>query len=85
MVPYYFELKWTVKISLFGLSKYLKGEELHPVNVNELQQPIVRPSTFPLSSWEICMPSTIPASWEICMHIRKQQLELDVEQQTGSI
>ena len=25
-----------------------------------------------------------PASWEICMQVRKQQLELDVEQQTGS-
>ena len=26
----------------------------------------------------------LPASWEICMHIKKQQLELDMEQQTGS-
>ena len=26
----------------------------------------------------------IPASWEICMQVRKQQLELDMEQQTGS-
>ena len=25
-----------------------------------------------------------PVSWEICMHVRKQQLELDMEQQTGS-
>ena len=25
-----------------------------------------------------------PATWEICMQVRKQQLELDVEQQTGS-
>ena len=25
-----------------------------------------------------------PASWETCMHVRKQQLELDMEQQTGS-
>ena len=23
-------------------------------------------------------------SWEICMQVRKQQLELDMEQQTGS-
>ena len=28
--------------------------------------------------------TTWPASWEICMKIRKQQLELDIEQQTGS-
>ena len=25
-----------------------------------------------------------PASWETCMQVRKQQLELDKEQQTGS-
>ena len=28
--------------------------------------------------------TTFPASWETCMQVRKQQLELDVEQQTGS-
>ena len=28
--------------------------------------------------------TTWPASWEICMKIKKQQLELDMEQQTGS-
>ena len=28
--------------------------------------------------------TTWSASWEICMQVRKQQLELDVEQQTGS-
>ena len=26
----------------------------------------------------------LPATWEICMQVRKQQLELDMEQQTGS-
>ena len=25
-----------------------------------------------------------PASWEICMQVKKQQLELEMEQQTGS-
>ena len=30
------------------------------------------------------MYSTRSASWEICMQVRKQQLELDMEQQTGS-
>ena len=35
-----------------------------------------------LKRWEY---QTIwPASWEICLQIRKQQLELDMEQQTGS-
>ena len=28
--------------------------------------------------------TTLPASWEICMQVSKQQLELDMEQQTGS-
>ena len=28
--------------------------------------------------------TTWPASWAICMQVRKQQLELDMEQQTGS-
>ena len=28
--------------------------------------------------------TTLPASWEICMQIKKQELELDMEQQTGS-
>ena len=28
--------------------------------------------------------TTWPASWETCMQVRKQQLELDMEQHTGS-
>ena len=32
-------------------------------------------------TWEY--QTTWPASWEICMQVRKQQLELDMEQQTG--
>ena len=28
--------------------------------------------------------TTLPASWEICIQIKKQQLELDMEQQIGS-
>ena len=28
--------------------------------------------------------TTWPASWEICVQVRKQELELDTEQQTGS-
>ena len=30
------------------------------------------------------IPDHWPASWEICIQVRKQQLELDMEQQTGS-
>ena len=32
--------------------------------------------------WEY--QTTLPASWEICMQLKKQQLEPDMEQQTGS-
>ena len=32
--------------------------------------------------WEY--QTTWPASWEICMQVKKQQLELDIEKQTGS-
>ena len=35
-----------------------------------------------LKKWEY--QTTWPASWEICMQVRKQQLELDMEQQTDS-
>ena len=33
---------------------------------------------------EMGYQTTWPASWEICMQVRKQQLELDMEKQTGS-
>ena len=35
-----------------------------------------------LKRWEY--QTTFPASWEICMQVKKQQLELDMEKQTGS-
>ena len=35
-----------------------------------------------LKRWEY--QTTWPASWEICMQVKKQQLELGMEQQTGS-
>ena len=33
---------------------------------------------------KLAYQTTWPASWEICMQVKKQQLELDMEQQTGS-
>ena len=35
-----------------------------------------------LKMWDY--QATLPASWEICMQIKKQHLEPDIEQQTGS-
>ena len=34
-----------------------------------------------LKRWEY---QTLPASWENCIQVKKQQLETDMEQQTGS-
>ena len=33
---------------------------------------------------EMEFQTTWPASWEICMQVKEQHLELDMEQQTGS-
>jgi len=35
-----------------------------------------------LKKWEY--QTTWPASWGICMQVKKQQLEMDMEKQTGS-
>ena len=35
-----------------------------------------------LKRWE--HQNTLPASWEICVQVKKQELELDMEQQIGS-
>ena len=35
-----------------------------------------------LKRWEY--QTTWPASWEICIQVKKQRLEMDMEQQTGS-
>ena len=35
-----------------------------------------------LKRWEY--QTTLPASWETCMQVKKQQLEPDMQQQTGS-
>ena len=44
------------------------------VNHNELWKILKR--------WEY--KTTWPAFWDVCMQVKKQQLEMDMEQQTGS-
>ena len=42
-------------------------------------------ASSPITSWHVDGDTTtLPASWEICMQVKKQRLELDMEQQTGS-
>ena len=60
------------KTSCFCFIDYTKAFDC--VNHNKLKKFLKR--------WEY--QSTLPASCEICMQVKKQQLELDVEQQTGS-
>ena len=49
--------------------------------------PAPPPSCSP-KQWKILkvigIPATLPASWETCMQVKRQQLESDMEQQTGS-
>ena len=69
-----------------GLSK--KQESFRKTSTSDL---LTMPK--PLTVWvtinwkilkEMEYQTTWPASWETCMKVRKQQLELDMEQQTGS-
>ena len=51
----------------------------------EVEQPL---TVWITTNWKILkemgIPNHLSASWEICMQVRKQQLKLDMEQQTGS-
>ena len=42
----------------------------------------ITPNCGKFKRWEY--QTILPASWEICMQVKKQQFELDIEQQTGS-
>ena len=57
-----------MNIHIIGIQKEKKGAENVCV--------CVRVCVYTYNTW--------PASWEICMQVKKQQLELDIEQQTGS-
>ena len=47
--------------------------------VKNMKETYGRQNSGPLEYW-----TTLPASWENCMQVKKQQLEPDMEQQTGS-
>ena len=68
---------------MMGLDKSekLKGTDIQK---NTVHWCICQASTFnKILSIVILVANLIP-SWEICMQVKKQQLELDMEQQTGS-
>ena len=71
---------WTVNFQIFKLV------------LQKAEEPEIKLPTS-AGSWKkqessrktsISAQTTWPASWEICMQVRKQQLELDMEQETGS-
>ena len=78
------EVKWPTS---YGLSK--KQESSRKTSISAL---LIMPKPLTLwittncgkfwKRWEY--QTTWPASWEICMQVKKQQLELDMEKQTGS-
>ena len=89
---------WTVKFQIFKLilEKAEEPEIKLPTSAGswKKQQSSRKTSIFALLTtittncgkflkrWEY--QTTLPASWEIYMQVKKQQLELDMEQQTGS-
>ena len=52
------------------------------MNLEPLPPPPLTPNFTVLA--KVLHQTTWSTSWEICMQVRKQQLELDMEQQTGS-
>ena len=82
-----------IKFIRLGLNvnfyKYIKQESSRKTSTSVL---LTMPKTLTawittncgkfLQRWEY--QNTWTASWEICMQVKKQQLELDMEQQAGS-
>ena len=65
-----------------GKRKHSKIVRQSPENITQTSRDVCSWNSFQVKRWEY--QTTWPTSWEICMQVRKQQLELDMEQQTGS-
>ena len=63
------------------LESPLDCKEIQPVHTKGDQAWVFIGKTDAEAETPILWP---PVSWETCMQVRKQQLELDMEQQTGS-
>ena len=78
------EIKWPTSA---GSSKKQESSRRTPISaLLTMPKPLIVWITMNYGkSWERWeYQTTWPASWEICMQVRKQQLELDMEQQAGS-
>ena len=95
-----FNSMWTVNLQMFklDLEKAEEPEIKLPTSTGSLKKqvssrktstsallampkPLINCGKF-FKRWEY--QATLPAFWAICMQVKKQQWELDVEQQTGS-
>ena len=68
-----------------NLDSILKSRDITLPTKVHLDKTMVFPVVmyWKMYMWELDQ-TALPASWEICMQVKKQQLELDMEQQTGS-
>ena len=77
-----------IKLSTFigSLKKQESSRKISTSALSIMPKPLIVWTTTNcgklLKKWEY--QTSWPASWETCMQVRKQQLELDMEQQTGS-
>ena len=79
-------LHWSLPISAGPLKKPESSRKTYISALLTMQKPLTVWITINCGKfferWEF--QTTWPASWETYMQVRKQQLELDMEQQTGS-
>ena len=82
-------IRWIIKKArefhkyiYFYFLDYVKAFDC--VDHNKLSKILKQIGKFWIGDSEREYQTTWPASWEICMQVSKQQLELDMEQQTGS-
>ena len=73
--------KWKVKVKSLGRVQLLATLALLTMPKSLTVWITINCGKF-WKRWEY--QTTWPASWEICMQVKNQQLELDMEQQTGS-
>ena len=86
---------WTVNFQMFklDLEKPEESEIKLPTSTGSSKKQessiktsalLTMPKPLALWLWKILQETTWPASWEIYMKVKEQQLELDREQQTGT-
>ena len=70
------------ELSIEGMKEIKMTRELRTCSNLTLRNSLFFKKNMGWKRWEY--QTTWPASWESCMQVKKQQLELDMEQQTSS-